>query len=627
MTGRSSRCEGEEFMVLPIQEKQSSAAPLSEPGSSAWPLIAVCILFWILAAALQWRAGVFGVEFGWHPDEAAHYVTGVMLRDYIAGGHFAAPRAFVEHYYAHYPKIGLFVWPPLFHGTEAIWDLIFNASKPSALLLEALLTALLATSIYWLVRREHSPVMALASGAVFVLLPLVQISTQMVMADGLVALLVFWATIAMIRYLESERTRYAVLFGIFAALAMAAKPNGLALVLLSPIAILITRRFYLLKRPALYYAGGIALVFGVPWDALSYKLMAPTMGPGVAVTPLQRLHPLFFYGRILVTDFGWALLPLCAVGIIVFLVGMRRPDPINLTLAVALALLLSVWIFHSAVSTLEARYMLSAFPAMILFSVAGFDWVVRRIPTPSVSLATRSAVLGTMVVVLVIAQSFDVPRKPHWGLDQAAQYLLAKSDYAGAGFLIVADAQGEGAFVSEVVMHDSRPDHFVLRSSKVLVDSTWFGTNYKYLYPTTDGLRNYLDHAPISAVVLDTRPPESNADAAEQSEYQLQQTVAQAVASDPDWRQADGFPGKGEDASGIQIYTRIGPQPQGDVQLTMRYTLGSNLVVHNNNAQPGEASSASSARIVLAVRILAAILVLAAIILIVRRQRSATAGA
>ncbi len=611
-------------MVLPKQEKQSSAAPLSRASSGVLQLIAVCLLFWILAAALQWRAGVFGVEFGWHPDEAAHYVTGVMLRDYVAGGHFSAPRAFVEQYYAHYPKIGLFMWPPLFHGTEAIWDLVFNPSKPSALLLEALLTALLATSIYWLVRRQYPPIVALVSGAVFVLLPLVQVSTQMVMADGLVALLVFWATIAMIRYLESERTRYAVLFGIFAALAMAAKPNGLALVLLPPIAILITRRFYLLKRPALYYAAAIALVFGVPWDALSYKLMAPTMGPSAAVTPLQRLHPALFYGRILTTDFGWALLPFCVIGIVVFLVHLRRGERTDLTLAGALALLLSVWIFHSAVSTIEARYMVSAMPAMILFSVAGFDWVVRRIRTPSVSLATRSAVLGAIVVVLVIAQSFDVPRKPHWGLDQAAQFLLANKDYAGAGFLIVGDARQEGAFVSEVVMHDPRPDHFVLRSSKVLVDSTWFGTNYKYLYPTADGLRDFLDHAPISAVVLDTRAPEPNSDAAEQSEYQLQQTVAQALASDQNWRQAEDFHPGGDRA--VQIYTRIGAQPASDVQLTMRYTLGSNLVVHNNQAQPAGALS-SATGVVLVARILAAIVAIAVVILIVRRKREATVSA
>ena len=610
-------------MVLPRQGKESSDAPLSRSGSGVWQLIAACVVFWILAATLQWSAGVFGVEFGGHPDEAAHYVTGVMLRDYVAGGHFTSPRAFVEQYYSHYPKIGLFVWPPLFHGTEAIWDLVFNPSKPSALLLEALLTALLATSLYWLIRRQYPAIVAFTSGAVFVMLPLVRISTQTVMADGLVALLIFWATIAMIRYLETERTRDAIWFGVFAGLAMATKPNGLALALLPPIAILITRRFYLLKRAGLYYAAAIALVLGLPWEVLSYKLMSSSLDASVGVTPAQRLQPVLFYGRILATQFGWSLLPFCIIGIVVFLVTLRRRERVDLTRAASLALLLSVWIFHSGVSILEARYMLSAMPAMMLFALAGLDWVARSIPTPSLSLATRSAILGAIVVLLLIPQSFAVPRKPYWGLDKAAQYLVANKDYPGAGFLIVADASGEGAFVSEVVMRDARPDHYVLRSTKVLISATWFGANYKVLYPTADALRNYLDHAPISAVVLDTRLRGSNP--AEQSVYKLQQSVAEALASDPNWRQADGFPPSGADAAGIQIYTRIGTQPAGDVQLNMRYTLGSNLVVHHDARPAGR--SAPSKVIVLGARILAAILATAVLILFVRRKPTATMNA
>src|SRR5690348_8124622 len=108
-----------ELVALPIQEKRPADSSMSTASQNALALIAVCVLFWVLAAALQWRAGAFAVEFGGHPDEAAHYVTGVMLRDYAAGGHLASPRGFVEQYYAHYPKLGLFMWPPLFHGTEA----------------------------------------------------------------------------------------------------------------------------------------------------------------------------------------------------------------------------------------------------------------------------------------------------------------------------------------------------------------------------------------------------------------------------------------------------------------------------------------------------------------------------
>jgi hypothetical protein len=237
---------------------------------------------------------------------------------------------------------------------------------------------------------------------------------------------------------------------------------------------------------------------------------------------------------------------------------------------------------------------------------------------PNASLATP-AVLGGIVVALVVAQSFNVPRKPYWGLDQAAQFLMANQNYKGAGFLIVGDAKQEGAFVAEVVMHDARPDHFVLRSSKVLVDSTWFGTNYKYLYPTADGLRDFLDHAPISAIVLHTQTPPADADEAEKAEYQLQQTVAQALAGDSNWKQAEGFhPSSG---TGVQVYTRVGPQPSGEVQLTMRYTLGSNLVVHNNAAQVTGALS-SATMVVLATRTIAVLVAIAALFFLLRRRRA-----
>ena len=32
------------------------------------------------------KTGAYHAEFGSHPDEAAHYVTGLMVRDYLASG-------------------------------------------------------------------------------------------------------------------------------------------------------------------------------------------------------------------------------------------------------------------------------------------------------------------------------------------------------------------------------------------------------------------------------------------------------------------------------------------------------------------------------------------------------------
>src|ERR1039458_2050937 len=247
------------------QDEQRTAAP-TQPKVRfqlrALEYVTVCAVLWMLAALLQWKAGAFAVELSGNPDESAHYITGLMIRDYIASGQFTSPMTYAEHYYAHYPKIAFGMWPPFFHITEALWTLIFSPGKISVLLLMALIAAATGTSIYYVLRRKYGRTVAFAGGALFVLAPLVQASTSAVMADGLVALLDLWAMIYLVRYLESERTRAAVVFGVFTALSMATKANGVALVLLPILAVPLTRRWHLLRARGLYYAAAIILVFG-----------------------------------------------------------------------------------------------------------------------------------------------------------------------------------------------------------------------------------------------------------------------------------------------------------------------------------------------------------------------------
>src|SRR5271165_2669525 len=218
----------EERIAEPVAQLPIGSAPkpgpIAQPRASEW--IAVGAIFWVIANCLQWKVGAFAVEFGSNADESAHYITGLMIRDYIVSvmsGHFTSPIAYAENYYVHYPKVSIGIWPPLFHLTEAFWGLIFSPARISILFLMALITASIGTSIYLLLRRQYPIAWAFAGGALFVISPLIQTSTQAVMADGLVALLDFWAMIFLIRYLEQERNRDAMLFGVFVGLSMATK--------------------------------------------------------------------------------------------------------------------------------------------------------------------------------------------------------------------------------------------------------------------------------------------------------------------------------------------------------------------------------------------------------------------
>jgi 4-amino-4-deoxy-L-arabinose transferase-like glycosyltransferase len=547
--------------------------PSHERKHTAREYLAVCAILWALAVFLQWKAGAYKVEFSSHPDESAHYVTGLMIRDYLASGHFSSPLAYAEQYYAHYPKVALGMWPPLFHVIEAVWILLFSPSRVSVLLLMALIAAVTGASTYHLIRRTCPWAAALAGGALYVLAPLTQASTSAVMADGLIALLDLWATICLIRYLETERTQDAVLFGLFAALSMATKANGVALVLLPVVALAITRRWRLLRARGLYYAAAIILVLGAPWPVLSYLMISRSMG-GEAVTTGVIAGTAMAYLRVLWGTLGWGIAPFCLLGMAGFLVKGRR-GPIDFTLAGAFSLLLSVWGYHSLIGNGDARYMVAALPPALVLAAAGFAWTVRRIPIPAVPRPARAVVLGALSAIVFAAETWAVPAKPYQGFDQAARFLLTAPEFAAGNFLVISHARGEGAFIAEVAMHDRRPGHIVLRSTKVLSSSTWYGTVYHLRYQNSQAIRDFLDQAPIDAVALDTRSPQAWPD---EAAFRLENKAIEALQGDPHWKLCARFPKLAGAVPWIDLYSRVGPQPSGPVRLDLRYTLGRDIV-------------------------------------------------
>jgi hypothetical protein len=117
---------------------------------SAWPRPACATFLVFLAAAvsLQWFAGAYGADFAGDPDEPAHYVTGLMVRDYIAAGMPGPPLRYAQAYYSHYPKVGLGHWPPVFYAVEAAWMLAFSGSRASVLVLLATISAFAALLLY-----------------------------------------------------------------------------------------------------------------------------------------------------------------------------------------------------------------------------------------------------------------------------------------------------------------------------------------------------------------------------------------------------------------------------------------------------------------------------------------------
>ena len=127
---------------------------------------ALAITIFAVVVALQWTHGAYQAEFGAHPDEAAHYVTGLMIRDYIAAGMPGHPMAYTQNYYNHYPKVALGNWPPLFY------------CNPGGMDAPVLGGALVRAALWW--RSSHAWLRCSSCGcyAATVVWPMVSLAAQ-----------------------------------------------------------------------------------------------------------------------------------------------------------------------------------------------------------------------------------------------------------------------------------------------------------------------------------------------------------------------------------------------------------------------------------------------------------------
>lgn len=560
-------------------EAKTSSAPMTTTVRGI-EIVVAWVLFWLIAALLQWQGGAYRAEFGSHPDEAAHYVTGLMVHDWIASGHLATPVTFAKDFYAHYPKVAFGIWPPLFHILGALWMLVFTPSKVSVLLLEALIGAALATTLYRALRWRYSIAISGLGGALFLLLPLERYATRAVMVDVLVALLAFVAMIFLVRYVDSGRSRDAVWFGIFAALCMGSKSNGVALVLLPIFVILLTGRFDLLRRRGLYYAAAIVLAIGAPWQLVVYELNRGSLGTHyhAAITAADRLGVARASFWLPVASLRWSLAPFFLLGATVYLARTIRGNRSNTLLAGAFGLLLSVAVFHTVLGICEPRYLLMTMPGALILTFYGIEWVARQIEIPSISVSTRTTALAGLAGLAFLALAWNVPPKPYRGMDQTVRLLLNDPQLSHGDYLVVGDACGEGAFVAEMAMHDRRPAHHVYRGSKLLSSSTWYGDNYQFHYRNIADLRELLRRAPVRVVVLDTSHPTNGECNPLPAEIKLGQDVEEAMASNQAWK-LNTSPSVSAQEPAVRLYERQGQQPSGGIRVNPRFTMGSEVVV------------------------------------------------
>jgi hypothetical protein len=491
-------------------------------------LLALAALLMAVVVTLQWLGGAFTAELAGYPDEASHYMAGLLVSDYLHSGFAANPIAFATRFYLHYPYLAIGHWPPLFYCVEGLWIFMFGSSRSVVLLLMAMITVALATLTYVEVRRMFGWMFGLAAALLFISIPVVQQYAGMVMMDTLLSLLSLWTILCFARFLETGGWRDGMQFALFASLAILTKGNAFFLALVPALGILFSRRFYLLKRPAFWAQAGVVAVLGVPWHLLTMHMMLPTFGDHLGASFTQRASS--FYGALLLRSLGAPLLALALAGVVTRVIKPLRNTGAAPIWASFGAFLTSLVLFYCLVPAgIEARYTIAVFPILIIFAIAGAVDLGRWARFGSVSSARRAGLVFVAALLCFVFTSFNVPAKESYGFRTAVEQLAPALKTPSIIVVSTDRAVGEGAFVAEMAMRGNRGHDIIVRGSQVLADSNWDVTRYRPRYASAEDLNQSLKASGVDYLVLDTSPNLRH--------YIHQQQLVQLVEQHPeDWQ-------------------------------------------------------------------------------------------
>jgi hypothetical protein len=532
----------------------------------AWPpagLVSKIALFSVLflgVVLLQWRGNAFQSELGAHADEPAHYITGLMVRDYVAAGFPGPPLTYARNYYLHYPKVALGHWPPFFYLLQAAWTLVFTPSRTSVMLLMTAIAALLSAVLCETLQKEFSLAVGAGAAALFISLPAIEEFSRVLMAEMLVALLVTLAVLAYGRYLDTERWQPAAWFGAWVILAMLTKGSAIQLALVPPFAVLLSGRWYLLRRFSFWLPAILVCAVAGPWYAWI---------PGAQHESVARFGDISLRAdRLTETLAAWAgmlgvvLLTAAVLGLLLCVTRLRRESSAGKWTA-GIAVLLGAYVVRLFVGAFEERHLVANLAVLMMFAAAGANWLFTRWWQ---GFATPKAIFVALSLLVMVGLNIHAsPVKRSYGFSEVAERLLSHSEFKGSVFFVCSGAQGEGMLISEVAMREPRPGHIVLRASKMLASSDWMGLDYRQLYHDPNEILQFLESIPVGIVIIDGDGRRSPHGA----------LLYEGLRSHPErWELLASPPG-----SDILVYRLIGHEgkPIGKIRISMRSAIYGNF--------------------------------------------------
>jgi hypothetical protein len=516
--------------------------------------IALLVLLCTAAAGWwQWQTGAWNVETLRHPDESAHFLNSLAVANYIRYDFGGNPLEFIQRLYLHYPALAPLVWPPLFHLLAGVWMLVCGPSPQAALAFVAVVMGVALALMWGIGFRSFG-----APGATFVVgtlwaLPLMADLATTIMADILLVAgsLAFAWTCA--RWLEQPEVEWRAA-GLAAGLWGATKANGLSALIALPVAAALwrlPRRSWVSAARALI----LAALLSLPFAAISFALLRGHTPPKAAGWGAMAGR-LAWYEMNARWQVGAPALLLAAAGLAWCgrALWRRKADAMD---AAMLGTLAGTLAFHVLLpAPHNERYLAPMLPPILYFAAAAGRWLPWK---HGVALAAAALAL------LVIPAKLEVIRQEPAGFRAAAARLLRQQP-APLRVLVAADELGETAFVAEMATAMPRRIDLVLRGSKVLSDSDWYGGDYRLLAANHQQMAALLEDLGVQIVVAD----HSQADSARAD----QRLMLAMLAAMP-----QRFPEVGRIDQGRQLTIHRVARPASPPRRMVSYSLSRSLAI------------------------------------------------
>ncbi|MCC6591312.1 MAG: glycosyltransferase family 39 protein [Bryobacterales bacterium] len=447
-------------------------------------------LYIAVALTLQWARGDWsGGWSGWQ-DESGHFMTGLMLHDYVRGHLFEHPLRFAEAYYDHYQKVMMGHWPPMFYVLHGVWYFLFEPKLLTALWMMAIAAALVSLLISLEIRR-FAPRPAIPMGLLWLLLPPVRTAGEKVYSELVVVLFSFLAVRAYARYLEKEQWWQSALFGVFTTAAIMTKGTGLALAAVPVAGVLLTRKLDLMRRAAFWIPAAMVVAICLPWylfvPGAKHEKVLMYGGPGVRP---YRAKAFFRYFRQLFP------LPLWPVAGAAYLATIRmvREWPFA---AASLGLTIGTFAGTISIGVWEPRHLVTLGPLFLVTLAYAVHWCAPRFPR-NVWQAGIAAMALAVFAWYCLGLDQPIPRK----LNDYREAARLAHQYPVV--FVTGYGDMEGDFTSEfAILETRRPQGTVIRAGKVMSESDMVGSFFKMKFSTPEELRKYMKERAVGMIVMD----------------------------------------------------------------------------------------------------------------------------